>query len=41
VHIFTSLKSYPINEIKPLLDIGPNLKDKTVDQICRQLTSPK
>jgi hypothetical protein len=41
VHIFTSLKGYPSAEIKPLLDIGPKLKDKTVDHICRQLTSPK
>ena len=41
VHIFTSLKNYHSNDIKPLLDIGPKLKDQTIDQICRQLTSPK
>ena len=41
VHIFTSLKGYPIDEIKPLLDMGPKLKDKTIEHICRQLTSPQ
>jgi hypothetical protein len=41
VHIFSSLKGYPIDEIKPLLDMGPKLKDKTIEHICRQLTSPK
>ena len=41
VHIFSTLKGYPSNEIKPLLKIGPNIKNKTIDQICTQLSSPK
>jgi hypothetical protein len=41
VHIFSTLKGYPSNEIKPLLEIGFKIKNKVIDQICTQLSSFK
>jgi hypothetical protein len=41
VHVFSTLKGYPSNEIKPLLEIGPKIKNKAIDQICTQLSSFK
>lgn len=41
VLIFQTLKDYPVKDIGPLLEIGCQIKDSTIQKICNQLSYTK